>query len=90
MSDLEVVSLKIFGRDITLSCPAEEKPALLNAAELLNTELNGIENKSNALILAGLNLANKFLQNNSSSASSPEDADKLQIMLRDIEEVLEK
>ena len=25
-----------------------------------------------------------------SSASSPEDADKLQIMLRDIEEVLEK
>ena len=90
MSDLEVVSLKIFGRDISLSCPAEEKPALLNAAELLNTELNGIENKSNALILAGLNLANKFLQNNSSSASSLEDADKLQIMLQDIEEVLEK
>ena len=50
MSDLEVVSLKIFGRDISLSCPAEEKPALLNAAELLNTELNGIENKSNAFI----------------------------------------
>ena len=63
MSEMEVVALKIFGREIKLSCPAEEKNALLEAAELLNSELDGIDNKSNALILAGLSLANKFLQN---------------------------
>ena len=55
MSDTEVVSLKIFGRDINLSCPVDEKSALIKAAELLNSELDSIDNKSNALILAGLN-----------------------------------
>ena len=90
MSDTEVVSLKIFGRDINLSCPVDEKPALIKAAELLNSELDSIDNKSNALILAGLNLANKFLQNSTTSASSPDDTKKLELMLQDIEEALEK
>jgi|TARA_B110000444_G_scaffold76350_1_gene72054 cell division protein ZapA (FtsZ GTPase activity inhibitor) len=89
MSDIEVVSLKIFGRDITLSCPVEEKDALVQAAELLNYELEGIDNKSNALILAGLSLANKFLQNEGSSQTNADDELKIQSMLKNIEEVLE-
>ncbi len=89
MSDIEVVSLKIFGRDITLSCPVEEKDALVQAAELLNSELEGIDNKSNALILAGLSLANKFLQNEGSSQTKVDDALKIQSMLKNIEEVLD-
>ncbi|MDA9112821.1 cell division protein ZapA [Gammaproteobacteria bacterium] len=89
MSDIEVVSLKIFGRDITLSCPVEEKDALVQAAELLNYELEGIDNKSNALILAGLSLANKFLQNEGSSQTNVDDELKIQSMLKNIEEVLE-
>ncbi|MDA8884847.1 cell division protein ZapA [Gammaproteobacteria bacterium] len=89
MSDIEVVSLKIFGRDITLSCPVEEKDALVQAAELLNSELEGIDNKSNALILAGLSLANKFLQNEGSSQTNVDDELKIQSMLKNIEEVLE-
>ncbi|MDA9094675.1 cell division protein ZapA [Gammaproteobacteria bacterium] len=89
MSDIEVVSLKIFGRDITLSCPVEEKDALVQAAELLNSELEGIDNKSNALILAGLSLANKFLQNEGSSQTNADDELKIQSMLKNIEEVLE-
>ena len=90
MSDIEVVALKIFGRDINLSCPAEEKDALIQAAELLNSELDGIDNKSNALILAGLSLANKFLQNNNSSLTSSEDQSAMQSMIQNIEEVLQK
>ena len=90
MSDMEVVALKIFGRDISLSCPAEEKDALIQAAELLNSELDGIDNKSNALILAGLSLANKFLQNNNSSLTSSEDQNAMQGMIQSIEEVLQK
>tara|TARA_B110000091_G_scaffold214535_1_gene268820 strand:+ start:7613 stop:7885 length:273 start_codon:yes stop_codon:yes gene_type:complete len=89
MSDIEVVSLKIFGRDITLSCPVEEKDALVQAAELLNSELEGIDNKSNALILAGLSLANKFLQNEGSFQTNADDELKIQSMLKNIEEVLE-
>ncbi|MDC0454174.1 cell division protein ZapA [Gammaproteobacteria bacterium] len=90
MSDMEVVALKIFGRDISLSCPVEEKDALLEAADLLNSELDGIDNKSNALILAGLSLANKFLQNNNSSSTSADDENAMQSMILSIEEILEK
>ena len=90
MSDMEVVALKIFGRDISLSCPVEEKDALLQAADLLNSELDGIDNKSNALILAGLSLANKFLQNNNSSSTSADDESAIQSMILSIEEILEK
>lgn len=61
MSEIERVSLRVFGRDITLACPSDEKDSLLSAAELLNEELNGISDKENALILAGLSLANKCL-----------------------------
>ena len=61
MAEIERISLRVFGRDITLACPSDEKDALLSAAELLNEELNGISDKENALILAGLNLANKCL-----------------------------
>tara|TARA_B110000444_G_scaffold161569_1_gene150977 strand:+ start:587 stop:859 length:273 start_codon:yes stop_codon:yes gene_type:complete len=90
MSDMEVVALKIFGRDISLSCPVEEKDALLQAADLLNSELDGIDNKSNALILAGLSLANKILQNNNSSSTSADDESAMQSMILSIEEILEK
>ena len=90
MSDMEVVALKIFGRDISLSCPVEEKDALLQAADLLNSELDGIDNKSNALILAGLSLANKFLQNNNSSSTNADDESAMQSMILSIEEILEK
>ena len=90
MSDMEVVALKIFGRDISLSCPVEEKDALLQAADLLNSELDGIDNKSNALILAGLSLANKILQNNNSSSASADDESAMQSMILSIEEILEK
>jgi cell division protein ZapA (FtsZ GTPase activity inhibitor) len=89
MSEMEVVALRIFGREINLSCPAEEKNALLEAAELLNSELDGIDNKSNALILAGLSLANKFLQNENASSTNAGDESAMQDMLQSIEEVLE-
>ena len=61
MSKVEAVSLRIFGRDLTIACPPKEKNNLIKAAELLNNELEGITDKNNALIIAGLTLANKFL-----------------------------
>ena len=67
MSDIEIVSLRVFGRDITLACPADEKQQLLAAAELLNSELSNIKDKENGLILAGLSLANNQLVNDESN-----------------------
>ena len=63
MSEMETLSLRIFGRDLTLACPPEEKDQLIKAAQLLNSELDSINDKNNALIIAGLTLANKLISN---------------------------
>ena len=70
MSNTETISLRIFGRDLTIACPPKEKNNLIKAAELLNAELDGISDKNNALIIAGLTLANKLLIDETSSNSS--------------------
>ncbi|MAR95765.1 MAG: hypothetical protein CMD46_05380 [Gammaproteobacteria bacterium] len=61
MSKLEEVSLRIFGRDLTIACPPKEKNNLIKAASLLNEELDKISDKNNALVIAGLTLSNKLL-----------------------------
>ena len=61
MSKVETISLRIFGRDLTIACPPKEKNNLIKPANLLNEELDGINDKNNALIIAGLTLANKLL-----------------------------
>ena len=63
MNEIETLSLRIFGRDLTLACPSEEKEQLIKAAQLLNSELETINDKNNALIIAGLTLANKLISN---------------------------
>ena len=63
MSEMETLSLRIFGRDLTLACPPEEKDQLIKAAQLLNSELDTINDKNNALIIAGLTLTNKLISN---------------------------
>ena len=67
MSKMETISLRIFGRDLTIACPPKEKANLIKAAELLNAELDGINDKNNALIIAGLTLANKLLSDGTKS-----------------------
>ena len=61
MSKVVEVSLRIFGRDLTIACPPKEKNNLIKAANLLNDELESISDKNNALVIAGLTLANKLL-----------------------------
>ena len=69
MTNIETIQLRIFGRDLTLSCPSDEKDQLLKSAQLLNEELDNIQDKQNALVIAGLSLANKALSGNSSNES---------------------
>ena len=88
MTKVEKVSLRIFGRDLTLACPPKEKENLIKAANLLNDELENISDKNNALIIAGLNLANKSLKGNSTSKN---DSDvNFKKLLSKIEDVLKK
>jgi hypothetical protein len=88
MSEMDTLSLRIFGRDLTLACPPEEKDQLIKAAQLLNTELDSINDKNNALIIAGLTLANKLLSN-SNVESSGSDID-LSSIIEKIDLALDK
>ena len=88
MSEMETLSLRIFGRDLTLSCPAEEKDQLIEAANFLNTELDAIGDKNNALVIVGLSFANRLLSN--PSASESEDLTDLLPLINKIESILEK
>ena len=89
MSKVETVSLRIFGRDLTIACPPKEKDNLIKAASLLNEELDNISDKNNALIIAGLTLANKLLTSEPNNKSSSADAD-FSKLIKKIEKTLEK
>ena len=69
----ENVSIRIFGRDMTFSVSPKEKNNLIKSAEILNNELENISDKSNALVIAGLNLANKSLNQKESSSNKNSD-----------------
>ena len=88
MSKVETVSLRIFGRDLTIACPPKEKDNLIKAANLLNEELENINDKNNALVIAGLTLANKFLTNGSENKEGNSDID-LNKLIKKIDEALE-
>ena len=88
MSKVVEVSLRIFGRDLTIACPPKEKNKLIKAANLLNDELENISDKNNALVIAGLTLANKLLvSGNKKDKKVDIDYSKL---IKKIEKALEK
>ena len=71
MTNKEVLSLNIMGKSISIACPPEDKPGLEAAAELLSNDIESIPDKSNALILASLNLAFKQMTKPSATAINP-------------------
>ena len=89
MSKVETVSLRIFGRDLTIACPPKEKKNLIKAANLLNEELDNINDKNNALVIAGLTLANKVLTSGSKNKNNDSDIDFIKL-IKKIDQALEK
>ena len=57
MSNKEILELKIMCKNISIACPPQDKAGLIEAAKLLNNQIESIPDKSNALILASLDLA---------------------------------
>lgn len=85
----ETVSIRIFGRDMTFSVSPKEKNDLIKSAEILNTELENISDKGNALVIAGLNLALKSLNQKESSSNKNSDIN-LSKLIEKIDKALEK
>ena len=85
----ETVSIRIFGRDMTFSVSPKEKNNLIKSAEILNNELENISDKNNALVIAGLNLASKSLNQKESSSKKNSDVN-LSKLIEKIDKTLEK
>tara|TARA_Y100001970_G_C13987256_1_gene726335 strand:+ start:591 stop:857 length:267 start_codon:yes stop_codon:yes gene_type:complete len=85
----ETVSIRIFGRDMTFSVSPKEKNNLIKSAEILNNELEKISDKNNALVIAGLELASKSLNQKESPSNKNSDFN-LSKLIEKIDNALEK
>ncbi len=62
------VTVRILEKEYHVACPAEEKPALLASAELLNKKMREIRDTGKVVgldrvaVMAALNLANELLE----------------------------
>ena len=65
-----------------------DRDNLIKAAALLNEELDNISDKNNALIIAGLTLSNKLL--NDDSKSTKKESVDYSKLIKKIEKVLQK
>ena len=64
------VSVRILDKEYQVSCPADERTALLDSAEILDTKLRDIRDSGKVVgleriaVMAALNMANELLQAN--------------------------
>jgi cell division protein ZapA len=62
------VTVRILEKEYNVACPADEKPALLASAELLNSKMREIRDSGKVVgldrvaVMAALNLANELLR----------------------------
>ena len=73
MSDsIARVTIRILEKEYHVACPAEEQPALIASAELLNRKMREIRDGGKVVgldrvaVMAALNLANEYLKAKSS------------------------
>ena len=81
-NDQDIVTLKIAGIEYQLYCPPEEQSTLIEAGEILDKRIKSIKLKTRNLpiekvaVLAGLDVVNEFLSNESSSSESSNVSEK--------------
>ena len=68
MSEPSRVSVKILEKEYHVTCPPEERPALLDSAEYLNRKMREIRDSGKVIgldriaVMAALNIVNELLQ----------------------------
>ena len=68
MSEPSRVSVKILENEYHVTCPVEERPALLDSAEYLNRKMREIRDSGKVIgldriaVMAALNIVNELLQ----------------------------
>jgi cell division protein ZapA len=95
--DRAQISLRIMEKEYVVSCPYEDRSALLDAAEFLNSRMREIRDSGKVVghdriaVMVALNLANELLRLKSRDAKlEGEVAPRLRAMRERVEGALEK
>ncbi|MGI9308788.1 MAG: cell division protein ZapA [Gammaproteobacteria bacterium] len=90
------VNIKILEKEYQVSCPAQERTALLDSAELLNAKMLEIRDSGKVVgldriaVMAALNMANELIAVNSTTVNLETDAkDRVQAMRERVETALQ-
>lgn len=74
------VNIRILEKEYQVACPIDERPALLDSAELLNSKMKEIRDSGKVVgldriaVMAALNIANDFLKTSGVSQHIEDDA----------------
>jgi cell division protein ZapA len=89
------VNVRILDRDYMVACPHDERPALLDAAEYLNTRMREVRDSGKAVgldrvaVMVALNMANELLQlRTRGSRVTVEAGDKVRALRERVESAL--
>jgi len=89
------VSVRILDKEYQVSCPANERTALLDSAEVLDAKMREIRNSGKVVgleriaVMASLNLANELLQANAKDKVLEDTlGNRLKLMSDQVESVL--
>lgn len=94
------ITVRIMGREYTVSCPPEEHESLVASAEMLNSRMSAIRKRGKALgteriaVMTALNLARELRENGGSGkqdkATRERDAARLRQLQLDIDSTLSR
>ena len=91
------VSVRILEKDYQIACPVDERAALLDSAELLNSRMREIRDSGKVVgleriaVIAALNMADELLRTRNGDANlESEVGGRLRILRERVESALEK
>ncbi|MFZ5723630.1 MAG: cell division protein ZapA [Pseudomonadota bacterium] len=90
---MDTVTVQILGKEYKLSCPADERDGLLQAARLLDERMKelkggGMIGLERIAVMAALNLGYELLQNRGNARRDADSASRLDRLLSQAEEEL--
>lgn len=92
----QTINVRILDKDYQVACPAEERRALIESAQILDERMRMIKNSGSVIgleriaVMAALNLSHELLQAQSASSRQSSDVEALERMREKIEAQLDQ
>ncbi|HEC19483.1 MAG TPA: cell division protein ZapA [Gammaproteobacteria bacterium] len=89
--DIKAISIRVLDKEYQVACPADEEPALLESARLLDEKMREIRDTRKMIgadriaVMAALNLAHDLIQAQTDSAGGPSFESKLRSLQSKVE-----